>query len=686
MRSRVSKWVIPGILTVLLGTAATVQFTKSDIEQDLTSRSETALSSESMLWAKVHFDGRDALLSGLSPSQAQSEAATTILGALHGVRSVVHTVDIAPVASPYPFAAKISGEEVSIEGGVPDEAARKSLLDIAKPVDAKLELLSGIENRAKWLAAAEFALRQLRQMDQGQVALSDMTLSMSGRAKSRAAFETISIVLNAGFPQDVERGEVNITPPVQSPFDWNAEFDGERITMRGYVPNEGAIEQIGKAVPDGIVMTPDILLASGAPTDFAANAAALTSAFAHVSKGSAQIIDDKLMFSGDPVSPVALAQLNETLATSGVVLELSLPLVEPFSLSGEKSEDGIIYSGFVADEATRDRLSESGSVEDVSMGRGAPENYAAAIEFGNAVISPLERGRFSIVGEMIELGGNAATNEAYRDAQTALNIGPPRGFKLGEVALNITSPLPGVESLANPPAFVSETLGQEQANQPAGEVTIVTPELPNLEALSSPPTPPVAVKPDVEIRVDAAIPAGGNVETADNVEKPELQTEATPEAAETNDNVAILTPELPNLDALRGPPTPPVVTLTIDECRTQVAGIEQEHSILFNSGSTQLLETSAEPLDRLSAFFKACAKVEVHIEGHTDSDGPDNTNLALSVARAEAVVAELIARGISESRLYAVGYGESKPIADNNTRAGKAQNRRIAFEILETAE
>ena len=71
------------------------------------------------------------------------------------------------------------------------------------------------------------------------------------------------------------------------------------------------------------------------------------------------------------------------------------------------------------------------------------------------------------------------------------------------------------------------------------------------------------------------------------------------------------------------------------------------------------------------------------MQGHTDTDGDADGNLALSVARAEAVVAELIKRGVDESRLYAEGYGETDPIASNDTKDGKAKNRRIAFAISE---
>ena len=67
------------------------------------------------------------------------------------------------------------------------------------------------------------------------------------------------------------------------------------------------------------------------------------------------------------------------------------------------------------------------------------------------------------------------------------------------------------------------------------------------------------------------------------------------------------------------------------------------------------------------------------IEGHTDSDGGANTNLALSQARAEAVEQALIDRGVDGDVLDPVGFGETQPIAPNDTDANKALNRRVTF-------
>ena len=73
--------------------------------------------------------------------------------------------------------------------------------------------------------------------------------------------------------------------------------------------------------------------------------------------------------------------------------------------------------------------------------------------------------------------------------------------------------------------------------------------------------------------------------------------------------------------------------------------------------------------------------LRVRVEGHTDSRGGDSFNLRLSQSRSESVRAYLIRRGVSPDRMEARGFGETVPIADNRTDAGRAQNRRVEFII-----
>ena len=102
----------------------------------------------------------------------------------------------------------------------------------------------------------------------------------------------------------------------------------------------------------------------------------------------------------------------------------------------------------------------------------------------------------------------------------------------------------------------------------------------------------------------------------------------------------------------------------------------------FNSGSAVISGTSGSEVDNLAAILKAYPDVKVQIDGYTDSDGADDANMKLSQGRADAVGNRLGAQGIASSRVSTKGYGEANPVADNNTAAGKAENRRIEVKIV----
>ncbi len=105
---------------------------------------------------------------------------------------------------------------------------------------------------------------------------------------------------------------------------------------------------------------------------------------------------------------------------------------------------------------------------------------------------------------------------------------------------------------------------------------------------------------------------------------------------------------------------------------TQIAS-----KIFFETNKDVLKTASLAQLDELVEILKRYETARLVIEGHADSQGPDDYNLTLSQKRTEAVKTYLMGRGIMESRLTAIGYGESRPIADNNTAAGRAKNRRV---------
>ena len=97
----------------------------------------------------------------------------------------------------------------------------------------------------------------------------------------------------------------------------------------------------------------------------------------------------------------------------------------------------------------------------------------------------------------------------------------------------------------------------------------------------------------------------------------------------------------------------------------------------FKTASAELLEESYYVLEKVFNSLEAYPHVRAEIAGHTDNQGSDSYNMALSYDRAKSVMNYLIMRGVSQDRLEARGYGETRPIADNNSSEGRYQNRRV---------
>ena len=104
---------------------------------------------------------------------------------------------------------------------------------------------------------------------------------------------------------------------------------------------------------------------------------------------------------------------------------------------------------------------------------------------------------------------------------------------------------------------------------------------------------------------------------------------------------------------------------------------------LFKFGSFKLGETEKGYLDTVADWIKSEPEISVEIGGHTDSVGSDSYNQKLSEQRAKAVHDYIVSQGVDKSRLSYKGYGESEPIATNETEAGRQRNRRVELKILQ---
>jgi outer membrane protein OmpA-like peptidoglycan-associated protein/outer membrane biosynthesis protein TonB len=419
------------------------------------------------------------------------------------------------------------------------------------------------------------------------------------------------------------------------------------------------------------------------------------------------------------------------------------PVVSPFTWSASKSADGAFaLSGYVpTDELRRAIAGRAGTVatDSTLVGSGEPAGFAASVEAGLTALSALQSGQLTYDGRGWSIAGQPLTPADAEAATRALEAAETSGWTVALAAPTQSNPAepPAADTVAEVPAPVESAL-PEAAPLPEEPVSPVEAE----PAVEPPPTEVAIAEPVPEtppatsvvrnyvfdarkvigepVALAGSVPAdpmrrflavitgtepsetlqvGGDL-PADFIPNAEAGTRALmlladgefgldgdtwvfAGRAETEaDRQAALTAlaVVPTLDQWQTDVTllPPLLV-----CEQTVNAFQTRNAILFESGSARMAEASATAIEELSGYLAQCPEATVSVEGHTDSDGDADANLALSVSRAEAVVNALISRGVSPDRLYAIGYGESLPVASNETRAGKQANRRIAFTLAD---
>ncbi|SEP70940.1 Outer membrane protein OmpA [Devosia sp. YR412] len=765
------KWVMPGLATVLGGTSLCLAMTSGEIASDLTARTTVAMAAGGYDWAELSLDARDLKLTGTTTDQAVLQSAVARLASVPGIRSVVSDVTLAPVAKPYLFTATMTPEGSSLSGGVPDETTRQRLLDRAGQMEAKLDLRSGMPEREAWLAGASFAIDNLKYLDQGAITLSDTTLSLEGRAKSERDYRDLLIVMRAGAPSGLTLGAIEIAPALVEPYQWSASFDGKRIEVTGFVPDDATAERFRTADVSGIPVATGLALGSGEPQGFAELSQRLLEQLAKLEYGAVTINGEQSTVTGAPPTIEVAQAVTDTLQSAGSIITLEPPRIADYWMSASQQAGGaLVFDGYAPDDDTRQAFAQrtGADITYLKLGRGAPERYQSAADFGLAALDQMSEGRFALRDNIITLSGIAASLADYDALRTSLSDGAPQGLVLAQAeirppfaeaytwqvikdgagvitlsglvpnaeakaallasagtdakdSLTFASGEPGsflasaetaldllpllrdgsisfdgrgwtLTGTANSPAdraaldtaFADQKLAaagwsMAVADAPVVAVAVEPEPAPIAEpapVVEPPPEPaPEPVTPEIVVAEAPAVAAEPvvepEVEAAPEVEAPE----AEPEPIAPIQTSEVVPPVEP------APAPAAAVSPEVIACAAPVAQFSARNAIFFRSGAAAIAAESNQPLDELAIDLAACPSATVHIEGHTDSDGDETQNMALSVARAEAVVSALVQRGVAADRLYAVGYGETAPIADNATQEGKRINRRIVVTV-----
>jgi outer membrane protein OmpA-like peptidoglycan-associated protein/osmotically-inducible protein OsmY len=599
------------------------------IEADLKGRVEASLSSQGLGWAKAAFEGRDGVLTGEATDEADQTKALQIARDTWGVRVMENRTRLIDKADTYTWAARRDGRRVVLQGMVPNNTVRASILAAARQqfpdadVADEMRLARGVPALETWTPGTTFALRQLGQLRAGEAKLDGLGLTIAGEAASEASYRSVRTALTDNLPRGVRLVEDRVTPPIVRPYTWAARAADNRVTLTGYVPSEAARNSIRAAAraafPRGGDPIDQMRLGGGAPADFGAATTTSLRELARLEEGSAQLNDSGLNVAG-------LAADQQTADTARRGLRSGLPAsyrltdqirfrepppppppptftlpplptapvatpVSPYTGGVEFDGSRVILTGFVPDAATRDTILQAArqrfpgrAIDDrLNIGSGEPNGWVRCFDGAMAGVARLGNGRANLSDRRVEIVG--------RTEDGAVAEGAPADMR--------------------------------RAMEGACEIE-------NRIAFTPPPPPP------------------------------------------------------PRPAAVAPPPPPPALTRPESiACQVELKRLAEAGTINFEYAKADLLPESIATLDRLAAAAKDCPRVTIDVEGHTDSEGTPERNQRLSDRRAATVVNYLVRNGVDPAILAPVGYGETRPLAPNDTPQNRAMNRRIEFTVRE---
>ena len=365
-----------------------------------------------------------------------------------------------------------------------------------------------------------------------------------------------------------------------------------------------------------------------------------------------------------------------------------VPEAKPFVWSAERDVVRVTLGGSAPLPATKSKLVEAahaalGNVEvadQMTLARGAPARFDAAASLLIDQIGKLKDGKITISDDKVSLSG-MARELGGREAIAAGLLNLPQGFS---VASNDIKAPPFIFQAYKDPVAVTLTLTGNVPDDKihsslvasAGRKFFNEKVVDNLKvSMGAPASFAAAVAPALGALSRLST---GTLVVSDREVK--LSGDAFYDAAAVQIRAG-LGKDFPQnwqfkADISVKPAAAPVDATV---CQQLFSELLSKGTIRFPSAQSTIDPDSAGLLDRLIETAMRCPTARIEIAGHTDADGEDGFNQALSEKRAQAVMDYLVKAGLPADRFTAVGYGSTQPIASNETDEGKAHNRRIEF-------
>lgn len=367
-----------------------------------------------------------------------------------------------------------------------------------------------------------------------------------------------------------------------------------------------------------------------------------------------------------------------------------VPEAKPFVWSAERDVVRVTLGGSAPLPASKGRLLEAARgglggvevVDQMNLSRGAPPHFENAALLLLDQIGKLKDGKLTISDTKIglsgmarDLGGREAIAEALKNLPEGFSVAtneikaPPYIFEAYKDPVAVTLTLSGYVPDNNAHAAIAAAAGRKFFSEkvvdnlkasigaPGGFSSAVVPALGALSRLST-----------------------GTLVVSDRQVK--LSGDAFYDAAAAQIRAG-LNKDFPQGWQVKGDISVKPAAAPVDGtvCQQLFSDLLAKGKIRFESGRATIDPDSAGLLDRLIETAMRCPTTNIEIAGHTDGDGEDAFNQALSEKRAQAVADYLVKAGLPASRFTATGYGSTQPVAGNDTDEGKAQNRRIEFVV-----
>ncbi len=366
-----------------------------------------------------------------------------------------------------------------------------------------------------------------------------------------------------------------------------------------------------------------------------------------------------------------------------------VPEAKPFVWSAERDVVRVTLGGSAPLPATKGRLLEAARatlggvevVDQMNLSRGAPPRFDNAALLLLDQIWKLKDGKItisdakvSLAGMARELGGREAIAAALKKLPEGFSVAaneikaPPYIFQAYKDPVAVTLTLTGYVPDNNVHAALVAAAGRKFFNEkvadnikaslgaPSGFANAVVPALGALSRLSTGTL--VVSDREVKLSGDAFYDAAAAQIRAG--------LKDFPQGWQFKADISVKPASAP-------------VDGTV--CQQLFSDLLAKGKIRFESGRATIDPDSAGLLDRLIETALRCPSANIEIAGHTDADGEDGFNQALSEKRAQAVTDFLVKAGLPAERFMAMGYGSTQPVASNDTDEGKAQNRRIDFVV-----